>query len=75
MIPALIVVGLVIGRWWIIPPVALLWSIALALTGVLSGTQDLVAAALLGALNVAVGVLVHKGIAGSFARLRDDRAR
>lgn len=75
MIPTLIVVGLVLGRWWIIPPVALLWSIVLALTGVLSGTQDLVAAALIGALNVAVGVLVHKGIAWPFARLRGDSAR
>ena len=62
MIPTLLLVGLVLGRWWrvVIPLAAIGWSAWLITTGVDSGFGFAVAAGLLGAINVTVGVLLHQ---------------
>lgn len=63
VIPTVILVGLVFGRWWRIAiPVAVLgWPILLITTGVDSGLRFAVAAGLLAAANVLVGVLAYQG--------------
>ena len=62
MIPTLLLLGLVLGRWWrvVIPAAAIGWAVLLIVTGVDSGLSFAVAATLLGAINVAVGVVVFQ---------------
>jgi choline-glycine betaine transporter len=62
VIPTLLLVGLVLGRWWrvVIPAAAIGWAVLLIVTGVDSGIRFATAAALLGAFNVAVGVFVFQ---------------
>lgn len=71
MIPTLLLVGLVLGRWWrvVIPAGAISWAVLLIVTGVDSGLPFAVSAALLGAINVAVGVLVFQAARLSFRSL------
>ena len=64
MIPTLIVAGLIFGRWWrttlIVAAVA--WPIALLIDGIDLGFTGVLGAAVLGAANAAVGVLVHQAL-------------
>lgn len=64
MIPTVLLVGLLFGRWWkITVPVAVLgWPILLIATGVDSGFQFAVGAGFIAAANVVVGVLAHQAI-------------
>lgn len=64
MIPTVLLVGLVFGRWWRIAiPVAVLgWPVLLITTGVGSGLRFAAAAGLLAAANVVVGVLAYQAI-------------
>ena len=71
MIPTLLLVGLVLGRWWrgVIPAAAIGWAVLLLATGVDSGLPFAAAAALLGAINAAVGVVVFQAARLSFRGL------
>lgn len=71
MIPTLLLVGLVLGRWWrvVIPAAAIGWAVLLIVTGVDSGLSFAVAAALLGAINAAVGVVVFQAARLTFRNL------
>ncbi|MGH2672533.1 MAG: hypothetical protein ACRDHC_06125 [Actinomycetota bacterium] len=62
MIPTLILVGLVFGRWWrfVIPLAAVGWPVLLIVTGEDSGLDFVLAAAALAVANVVVGVLVFQ---------------
>lgn len=62
MIPTLLLVGFVLGRWWrvVIPAAAIGWAVLLIVTGVNSGLSFAVAAAFLGAINVGVGAVVFQ---------------
>ena len=62
MIPTLILVGLVFGRWWrfVVPLAALGWPVLLIATGVDNGLDFLLVAAALAVANVLVGVLVFR---------------
>jgi hypothetical protein len=64
VIPALILVGLVFGRWWriVIPLAAVGWPAVLIGTGVDSGLAFALGAAGLAIANVVVGVLVHQAL-------------
>jgi hypothetical protein len=71
MIPTMIVVGLVLGRWWWLALAvagvgwpAVLWSQGIIDSGQVAG------AALLAVANAAVGVLIVKGGILAFRRLR-----
>lgn len=58
MIPTMLLFGLVVGRFWAVPPGALVWAgVVAALT---DSVDTFALAALLGAANAVVGVLVHK---------------
>jgi len=59
MIPTMLLVGLVVGRWWVIPLGALGWAVLLLATGPL-GAGEILAAGVLGAANTAIGVLVRR---------------
>jgi hypothetical protein len=61
MIPTLLVVGFLAGRWYVIPLAAVVWPLVLVLLGIESDAADLFVAAGLAAANTAVGVLVHQG--------------
>ncbi len=62
MIPTLILVGLIFGRWWriVIPLAAVGWAVLLIVTGVDSGLVFALGAAAFAIPNVALGVLVHR---------------
>jgi hypothetical protein len=72
MIPALIVLGLVLGRWWWLPLgiSAVGWPILLVATGVMDVEPGLLAASGLAVLNAGVGVLVHQGILWTVRQVR-----
>lgn len=63
MVPTLILVGLLLGRYPLVVAVAaVLWPAWLVGAGVDSGLDFALAAALVGALNTAAGVLVFQAI-------------
>lgn len=72
MIPSLILLGLVLGRWWRLAVVAaaVSWPVLLVAADVMTVQIELVAAAGLAAANTGVGALVHHGVAWVFRRLR-----
>lgn len=64
MVPTMIVFGLIIGRWW---PAALLagaliWPAMVLSSDAMELQLGLLAAALFGLANTAVGVGIHQGI-------------
>jgi hypothetical protein len=62
VIPTLLLPGLLLGRWWLVPLAAVVWPGLLVATGVGSGAGFLLAAGALAAANMAVGVGVHRVI-------------
>ena len=62
MIPILLLLGFVFGRWWrfVIPVAALGWAALLVVTGIDSGPRFVTAAAALGAVNATAGVLAYQ---------------
>lgn len=68
MIPTAILVGLLLGRWWLLPLIGVGWVLLLAdqevCTGLCWGASGLAVA------NGAFGILLHKGIASSARRIR-----
>jgi hypothetical protein len=61
MIPALLVAGLVVGRWWFVLIAGVVWAVLVDAS---------VAAFALGAANAAVGVAVHRTVVLLLRRLR-----
>lgn len=64
MIPTLLLVGLVLGRWWrvVIPAATIGWAVLLVATGIGSRPAFAASAALFGIINVTVGVLVFQAV-------------
>jgi len=65
MIPTVLIAGLAVGRWWLLPVAGLAWAVLLLATGVI-GLVDIPAAAGFALANAAVGVAVHKTVAWPF---------
>ena len=65
MVPTMLLVGLVFGRWWrvTIPVGTLAWVVLLIAISTGSGLPFVLGAAALGAANVFVGALVYQAIA------------
>lgn len=65
VIPTVLLIGLVFGRWWRVSvPVAIIgWPVLLIATGVDSGVWFAVGAGLLAGANVVAGVLVNRLVA------------
>jgi hypothetical protein len=61
MIPTLILIGLVVGRWWLVAIAAIAWPIALAGSKLGSGFGFMVGTAAVAVVNTSAGVAVHKG--------------
>ncbi|MET8835929.1 hypothetical protein ABZV78_18685 [Micromonospora sp. NPDC004540] len=74
MIPSLILLGLLLGRWWWLPLslAAVGWPVLLVATGTMDVTPSLVAASGLALLNAGVGVAVHQGVLRTLRRLRPE---
>ena len=64
MIPTLLLVGFVAGRWYVVGLAAVVWPLLLALSGTIAASDigNLTAAAGFAAANTAVGVAVHKAL-------------
>ncbi len=64
MIPTMIVVGVVLGRWWkvALAVAALGWPLLLVATGLMDVEPGLLAASALAVVNAGVGVLAHQGV-------------
>ncbi|MEU7951685.1 hypothetical protein ACGFJ4_09875 [Micromonospora chalcea] len=72
MIPLLILLGLLLGRWWRLSLVAaaLGWPVLLVATGVTDVGAGLLGAAVLAVANTGAGVLLHQGARMAIRRLR-----
>ncbi|MBQ1063120.1 MULTISPECIES: hypothetical protein [Micromonospora] len=72
MIPLLILLGLLLGRWWRLSLVAaaLGWPVLLVATGVTDVGAGLLGAAVLAVANTGAGVLLHQGARLAIRRLR-----
>ena len=68
MIPTLLLVGIVSGKWWrvSIPATTIGWAVLLLATGVVSGLAQVAGAAMFGFINVTVGVLVFQAVRMAF---------
>jgi len=77
MVPTLMLVGLVLGRWWRTTLVAatLGWPILLLADGLIEPGWNIAAAAGLSAANTAAGIVVHQAIRWAVRRAttRDQR--
>jgi hypothetical protein len=69
VIPTVLALGLLVGRWWLVPVAGLAWVLLVALTSAL-GIGDVPVAAALAMANAAVGVAFHKLVALSLRYLR-----
>jgi hypothetical protein len=72
VIPTLILVGAIFGRWWraTLLVSALGWPVLLVVTGAMSIGPALAGAAGLAVLNSGAGVLLHQGILRGGRKLR-----
>ena len=72
MIPTLIIVGLVLGRWWRVTPVgaAICWPLLLVANGTVAIGSELLGAAGLALANTLAGVAVHQLVRWIVGRLR-----
>ena len=66
VIPTMIAFGLVLGRWWrpTLLLAAIVWPAILIAAGLVDVEAGLLTAAGLGALNAAVGILLHQAVLG-----------
>ncbi len=62
MIPVLLLLGLVIGRWWFVAVAAVGWPVWLVVERTGNGWQFVMAAATFAAANAVVGVVAHRGM-------------
>ena len=63
MIPILLAVGLLAGRWYVVGLAAAVWPLVLVIGGIASDPASLAAGAALAAANTALGVAVHRVVA------------
>lgn len=66
MIPTLLLIGFVLGRWWwlVLPVAATAWPGALIASGIDSGVTFAIEAGFLALVNTAIGVAVFQAIRG-----------
>ena len=71
MIPTLILIGAVFGRWWRVTLAVSVvgWPMLLESTGAISAGPALAGAAGLAVVNTGAGVLIHQGILRGGRRL------
>lgn len=72
MIPILLVLGAVLGRWWrtTLGVAAVGWPTALVATDVMDLEPELLAASALAMANIVVGLMVHHAVAWAWRSLR-----
>jgi hypothetical protein len=72
VIPTLLLVGLVSGKWWRIsvPAATIGWAVLLLVDGAVSDLSHFLGAALFGFVNVTVGVLVFQGVRLAVLRVK-----
>jgi hypothetical protein len=70
VVPTLLVVGLLLGRWWrVVLPVATVgWHVSLVLAGIGTGLAFWLSAAAVGLANTAVGVAVNRLVTAAVRR-------
>jgi hypothetical protein len=78
MIPTMILLGLVLGRWWwpALGTAAVAWPVLLVTSNVidLNEADMLAGAAVLAVANAGVGVLAHQACLHAYRRLRDRKS-
>ena len=64
VIPTLLLIGLVFGKWWriTIPATTVAWVVVLSVNETDSGVDFVFSAGAWAALNVTVGVLIFQGV-------------
>lgn len=65
MIPTLLLIGLLAGRWYAVALAGLAWPLLLGLDGILGSPEQYAGAAAFAVANTAVGVAAHKVVAWS----------
>jgi hypothetical protein len=66
MIPPLVAIGLIFGRWWLVRVAAFAWPIFLVAMGSDLALDEVPLASGLAMVNTFVGVILHQGIASLF---------
>ena len=69
VIPLLLLIGLLAGRWYVVLAAAMGWPLLLAIDGTLVDAGDYFGAALLASANTATGVAAHKMIVWALTQL------
>lgn len=72
MIPTVILLGVVLGRWWwlALATAAIGWPLLLLASDVVDVNAGLFAAAALAVANAGVGVLLHQGCLRAYRHFR-----
>jgi hypothetical protein len=72
MIPTMILLGLLLGRWWwaALITAAISWPMLLIATDVMALESGLFGAAALAVANAGIGVIAHQGFLQSYRRFR-----
>lgn len=75
VIPTLLLVGIVFGKWWrvSIPVATVGWALLLLATGVVSDLAHFAGAAWFGFINVTIGVLVFQVVRLAFRQVSSYR--
>jgi hypothetical protein len=73
VIPVVVLLGIVVGRWWLVPLAGVAWAIILVLANDL-GPAGIPVAAALAMANTAVGVGCHKLAAVTLRHVRSRSA-
>jgi hypothetical protein len=75
LIPTIVLLGLVLGRWWWLPLViaAVGWPLVLVTTETTSSVPAMLSASALAVANAGVGVLVHQAVLGAVRVVRRRR--
>ncbi len=60
MIPTVLVLGLLIGRWWYVPPAAVAWAAVLYIEGTISGPGGILGATGMALVNAFAAVAVRQ---------------
>jgi hypothetical protein len=70
VIPIALVLGLAVGRWWVVVIAALGWVVALVASGVI-GVEGAAIGGALAAANTAIGIAIHKCVVGIYRLARN----
>jgi len=74
MIPTLIVLGSIVGRWWLVAIVAIAWPVLLITMKIGTGFIFGLETSIIASANTVAGVVLHRAVTRALHRLRNRSA-